>query len=842
MAGIQVGWGSQWETLANAINDYYGGGVGSVQYQQVVNMLNSGNYTVQEMDAILGNIPEFNRTYNAAGELTQVTYKAASTQGATTAGSIAQGINSNAANGTATQFQTVQTITKDAQTGKATIGDSVTKYSAGTAGSAKAIASSALWAIAAAGTGIKLGKDFSQLCYDKGWNWLDFMGVNIESLNPQSWSQITAGDDSLWAKMFNVLFLIDPVDNNPTAYIDENAFAYLAAYMGATGALDSRGYNEWDGDKPAAFTVTEPIISTSQMGSGFDVYNHPVNFYYVGEMVTDEVVPVTIGYNVPTSTDIKCTSLDINGTLRTMMTSTAPLSTTTVHAYRKDTGATVGTGSGGQSTYTYQDKTVYYTTGTYFTNWTLTHTLGTDPANDASLGQLAWVLQYGTFETLGIPGIKDQTGAKLFDTTNINDWSDINAVLTELQNQYPELWDDRIETSTDGDTTHVYIPICLPTGGTGANPTTTGAEQNKPEVDISNKGSNATDELIKTIIDIITSTSPQPGMDSDTDTPTQPPNPNVTDTGSGTTPVIVLPEGSAHALYSIYNPTQSELNSFGSWLWSSNFVDQIKKLFNDPMQSIIGLHKVFVLPPVSGRNNITVGYLDSGVSANVVSGQYVTINCGELSVSEFFHNVFDYDPYTQIYIYLPFIGIQKLDTGDVMRGKIKVVYHIDVLTGACLAEISVTRDMSGGVLYTYSGNCAVQYPLSSGSYMGIVASIASIAGGVAGTLASGGALAPMALGAISGVMNAHTRVQHSGGFSGNAGAMGSKKPYLIITRPQTAMPLNFPNYEGYPASQNTTISACNGYIKCTECHLENIPATDPELSELESLLKGGVLI
>ena len=195
-----------------------------------------------------------------------------------------------------------------------------------------------------------------------------------------------------------------------------------------------------------------------------------------------------------------------------------------------------------------------------------------------------------------------------------------------------------------------------------------------------------------------------------------------------------------------------------------------------------------------------------------------------------------------MYIYLPFVGIEKLDTGDVMRGSVGVKYHVDVITGACLAEISVIRDGSGGILYTFTGNCAVQYPISAGSYMGIVASLASIAGGVVGTVASGGALAPVAMGAVSGVMNAHTRVQHSGGFSGNAGAMGVKIPYLIITRPQTCLADNFPAFDGYPANKTTSLSACSGFVKCETCHVENVPATDAELSEIEMLLKGGIII
>ena len=49
MSTITPGWGGQWETLETAINSYYGGGIAATQYQQVVNMLNSGNYTMEEM-------------------------------------------------------------------------------------------------------------------------------------------------------------------------------------------------------------------------------------------------------------------------------------------------------------------------------------------------------------------------------------------------------------------------------------------------------------------------------------------------------------------------------------------------------------------------------------------------------------------------------------------------------------------------------------------------------------------------------------------------------------------------------------------------------------------------
>ena len=291
----------------------------------------------------------------------------------------------------------------------------------------------------------------------------------------------------------------------------------------------------------------------------------------------------------------------------------------------------------------------------------------------------------------------------------------------------------------------------------------------------------------------------------------------------------------------MYNPSQSQLDAFGAWLWSSDFVDQLLKVFNDPMQAIIGLHKIFVNPPISGSGAIKVGYLVSDASANYVSGQYVDVDCGTVKLDEYFNNVFDYEN-TTISIYLPFCGIHKLDVNDVMRGEISVIYHVDVLTGACLIDVKVMRDLAGGVIYTFSGNCAVQYPVSSGSYVGIVTGLLGIAGGIAGTVATGGALAPLLMGAGASIGHMHTDVSHSGNISSNAGAMGAKKPYLIIERPQTKTPPTAVTIEGLPQNDIVTMSELTGYVKVKTAKYDGLSCTSNELDILRGLLETGVYI
>ena len=354
------------------------------------------------------------------------------------------------------------------------------------------------------------------------------------------------------------------------------------------------------------------------------------------------------------------------------------------------------------------------------------------------------------------------------------------------------------------------------------------------------------DSTITTIINVVQG-NPEPLPDGTpqtwTETQNPPPyNPNPPDTGEGDSPEPVPVEGSASSLWAVYNPTQAQLNAFGAWLWSSSFIDQIKRIFASPMDGVIGVHKIFATPETSGNSTIVCGYLDSQVPSKVVSNQYTAINCGTVYMVEYFGNVFDYSPFTRVSLFLPFIGIVQLNVADIMRSHITVIYHVDVITGACLAEVKVNRDGAGGVIYTYAGSCAVSYPLSSGSYAGIVGGVISIGAGIVGSIMSGGALLPAMVGASAALPHLHTNVQKSGSFSGCAGAMGGKIPYLIVTRPQIKMANNFEMFEGVRTNEMLPIGSCSGFVKCKAAHLKIGGAFREEIVEIERMLSEGILI
>lgn len=325
--------------------------------------------------------------------------------------------------------------------------------------------------------------------------------------------------------------------------------------------------------------------------------------------------------------------------------------------------------------------------------------------------------------------------------------------------------------------------------------------------------------------------------------PQYPENPPGETTGdSGNTPA---PSGIADitvsGLVSIYNPTKVQITLFSGWLWSNNFFDNFVKIFQNPMDAIIALHVIYATPISSGSQNIAVGYLDSGVSSKVVTQQFSEINCGTVNIPEYYGNAVDYEPYTQVHVYLPFIGIVSIKPNDVIGKQLNIKYGIDALTGTCLATLTTIKDSSKIVCYTFAGNCAVQLPISGGNYAQVITSLAGFLASGVGAVATGNPL--MALGAGASLLNTHLDVAHSGAIGSNAGVMGIRKPYVIITRKVAYETSNYFNFYGYPANKTIQLSACRGYTRVKSLHIDSITtATDNEKREIETLLKEGVVI
>lgn len=302
---------------------------------------------------------------------------------------------------------------------------------------------------------------------------------------------------------------------------------------------------------------------------------------------------------------------------------------------------------------------------------------------------------------------------------------------------------------------------------------------------------------------------------------------------------------SASSLYTIWNPSQTQLNSLASFLWSTDFVDTIKKILQSPMDALISLALFPVNPPTDGTHNIALGYIDSGVSAPRVSDQFMTVQTSGLVVPHKYNSYLDYAPYTRAEIFLPFIGFQPLNINDIMGKSVDVVYNIDLLSGICTAIVHA----NGQSLYSYSGNMAMFLPLSAGNWarmltpiFGMVGGIATMGAGIGGVM-SGAPLLTSTSMAVRGAESIGNldgnSVSRSGGISGNAGIMGDYQPFIVVTRPINDKPETYNNNLGQTYNKSAQLGTLTGFTVVEEAHIEGMNATDAEKQEIERLLKEG---
>lgn len=807
--------------LLEAIKNYYG----EETYAQVLTQ----QVTPQEFGSLLKQLPNCDVVLNKNGSVRSYHVKTPVEIESGTTSDIISNIDSNSTTSTTNNITVPLNTTVDGQSGKVAVETGAKIAGAGGAVATATVAKPNNWLVplVAVGTLITIGKLTMPDLYQEH---PEFFGEgSLAQLDPEMWDEVTQErEHSEPAPISNAARFIDGFINverdpqtnkdNAVAYADAEAMAYIIKYCLEQGVF-STGDNEVHGDV-SNVSIIQPLYYVNELHAEYD----DGSTHYIERLVPSDP-EIRIFLFREGNRYVTCFSSMYSGSVEHFVKAGNNAE------YRKNIYSLSATTNMSRNYYYAGSFYIGYSSGTHFTFNVPT---SVDQSNFTTISppnpgaRIAFAGLFGTVSTeTPIDGINQESGAT---TPSFNPDDTYAQILEKIATDLPDLWNKRITQNVvqpDGTSKeYIYLPISLPI----PNPNPTDGKKPEDQPISGNQGQEDTK--------IDPETSPEIILQYTYDDTVSPRTPTDETTGTGSTPPVVIPTGSAAALYSIYNPTNSEVNTFGGWLWSSNFVDQLLKMFNDPMQAIISLHKVFCTPSVSGRDDIKVGYLNSGVEANVVDEQYVTVPCGSVNLREDYNNVFDYPPHTDVSLYLPFIGIVRLDTNDVMRSTITVTYHIDVLTGACLAEVNVIRDAFGGVLYQYAGDCSVRYPLSSGSYMGVVSALL----GVAGTVASGGALAPMALGVAGAAMGARSSIERSGGFSGNAGAMGSKKPYLIIQRPQVNMAASFETFEGKPANETVKISECTGFISCTEVHALNTICTESEMSELISLLKTGILI
>lgn len=305
----------------------------------------------------------------------------------------------------------------------------------------------------------------------------------------------------------------------------------------------------------------------------------------------------------------------------------------------------------------------------------------------------------------------------------------------------------------------------------------------------------------------------------------------------------------------LFTGTRSMIRALADYLWTSDFWTNIKKLWTEPMDSIISFGVLPIdLSPISSNTSseVKVGDISTGVNLYKLTSQRISLDLGSVSVKEKFGGALDYEPFTKAQIYMPFLGFIPMKVNEITSAdSITINYNVDVLSGDFCAQIKIAKYNTkyqhtlDSVLYEYQGNCLIKLPISardfSGFYKNLVSGGFNMVSGIAGGASIAGSIANGIGGATDAILDGPD-IQKSGSCSGSGSALCMRTPFIVLTRPNQQLPPNYGSYVGFPSYNTKKLGELTGFTLVEDLIDNTVKATDAEKQEIEKLLKEGVIL
>ena len=286
-------------------------------------------------------------------------------------------------------------------------------------------------------------------------------------------------------------------------------------------------------------------------------------------------------------------------------------------------------------------------------------------------------------------------------------------------------------------------------------------------------------------------------------------------------------------LTSTFHMTKERLVQLGQFLWGSSIFDEFSLINNNPIENIISCKAIPYA--ISGTTQeITLGNVKTGVNGEKISQNFSKQTIGSVAIAEHYKNFLDYAPYTNVIIYLPYIGFKELDASLVMGKTLRIEYTLDVITGGCLAQIYVGKIR----LYEFTGNIGVDISITASNRAQVESAYINAGVGVVSSAMSGNVT-----GAVNSIIGAATSQYHysgTGNPSPSCVASTNRTCYVIIDRPQYQPLKAFNHTRGRMCCLSKTIGSLKGYTVCDgNIDISGISATDEEKDEIVNILSTG---
>ena len=271
--------------------------------------------------------------------------------------------------------------------------------------------------------------------------------------------------------------------------------------------------------------------------------------------------------------------------------------------------------------------------------------------------------------------------------------------------------------------------------------------------------------------------------------------------------------------------TQNQMQSFYSSVWETDLTDFVKGAFTGIYSNLISNVVSLKFMPTTAENlggtgdtsPVILGFktYDDLTVQTIGNTTAPIVNIGSYKFAKKYNSFADYAPYTDVKLYLPFVGVVPIDTnlfmgsggGETATLNIKAQY--DLQSGLITYFIMRNKTMISSV----SGHMAVEVPISLQSGLDTFSTMSRNFSGKVWDFAMEGAKGNP-IGMISEIAQGSATAPPQTIFAstGGDGAFYSHpKCMIMIKHPQYNRPKNYSHVVGFPAYVTKKVSDLQGF-------------------------------
>lgn len=271
--------------------------------------------------------------------------------------------------------------------------------------------------------------------------------------------------------------------------------------------------------------------------------------------------------------------------------------------------------------------------------------------------------------------------------------------------------------------------------------------------------------------------------------------------------------------------SESQMQSFYSEVWDTDLTDFVKGAFTGIYSNLISNVVSLKFMPTTAENlggtgdasPVILGFktYDTLTVQTIGNTTAPIVNIGSYKFAKEYNSFADYAPYTDVKLYLPFVGIVPIDTnlfmgsggGETAALNIKAQY--DLQSGLITYFLLRNKTMISSV----SGHMAVEVPISLQSGLDTFSTISRNFSGKVWEFAMEGAKGNP-IGMISEVAQGSATAPPQTTFAstgGDGSFYAHPKCMIMIKHPQYNRPKNYSHVVGFPAYVTKKVSDLQGF-------------------------------